>query len=363
MSLKRIFIIAILLFLLTSLRAQEKWTDDLEVGIQYGSGYVLPEYDFINLVTEDYTSTIELSIQKNSYGQTDWERVYHYPSYGIRLLRSSLGSQDVLGELWGIYPYIEINIFKFKRIKFLNQTGLGYSRVNKKFDLEENYLNVAVGSYSNMHFNSRFTLELRLLDRLFLQSSLSFDHFSNANTSEPNLGINYISWMNGLSYAIGNQHERIQGEVFEKEKGLEKEIAFAIGGKHSRALASTYYFTSSFTYEVRKAYFRALHLGLGADVFYDTSVEDQLIKDEKDYSSIDQFQSGIHFSQTLVYGKFSLTLQEGIYLGLTEKVNNYSIYNRGIAKYKVGEHMSIRFHMKSHLHILDYPEIGIGWIL
>lgn len=343
--------------------SQESWHDNLEVETTYGPGFVLPEYQFINLITEDFTNNFELSVRKNTFGKDAWQQLYQYPAYGVRFLYSTLGNDNVLGKLWGVYPYFQITILDFNRFKLLNQFGLGYSRVNRKFDATENYLNVAVGSYGNIHFNTRFAVTYQLLDRLKLNTSLSFDHFSNGNTAEPNLGINYLSWMSGLSYSVGKQTPAKKPGLMEKNGDYEQELILAIGGKHSRALASTFYRTHSISYEVRKQTFRALHLGLGADLFYDSSVEDQLTKENKDFQSINRFQSGFHFSQTIVYNRFSLTFQEGIYLGLTEKVNNYFMYNRGIVKYKFTEKMTARIAMKSHLHILDYPEFGLGIIL
>ena len=341
----------------------QHWSDDLELEVNYGPGLILPEYRFFNLISRDYTKTYEFSIRKNTYGKDEWQQLYNYPSYGLRFVYSDLGNPNVLGEVWGIYPYFQVTILDFNRFKVYNQFGLGYSRVSKKFDLENNYLNVAIGSYGNMHFNTRFVASYELSPKVSVNTSLSLDHFSNGNTAEPNLGINYVSWLAGVSYTLGQKQDKIEPGLPIKDGYLEKELVFAIGGKHSRALSSNFYRTHSISYEVRKQSFRALHLGLGTDLFYDSSVKDQLEKEGKDYQPINQFQSGIHFSQTIVYNRFSLTFQEGIYLGLTEKVNSYFMYNRGIAKYKLTDQISVRFAMKSHLHILDYPEIGIGVIL
>lgn len=355
-----------LLFLvlrISSTLAQSKWTDDLEIEINHGYGYVLPEYEFVNLVVKEPTETFEFSLRKNTYGKSVWEQYYQYPSYGLRGFYSDLGSPDVFGQAWGIYPFIQLPFYYSERFRFFNQIGLGYSRVNKKFDQEHNYLNVAVGSYSNIHFNLRFIAELKILEKIYFKSALSFDHFSNGNAAEPNLGINYISWMNGLSYSIGKRSERIQDAWEKNEAEWETEIMLAIGGKHSRALSSQYYQTNALSLEFRKNYFRLLHFGIGADFFYDSSVKDQLKKQERSFKGSNSFQTGIHLSQTLIYHNFSFSLHQGIYMGLTEKVDHYSIYNRAILKYKVHERISARFMMKSHLHILDYPEIGIGYFL
>jgi hypothetical protein len=62
-----------------------------------------------------------------------------------------------------------------------------------------------------------------------------------------------------------------------------------------------------------------------------------------------------------VYNRFSLILQEGIYVGLQNKGLGKAMYNRGIVQYRFTDHLMIRVAMKSHLHILDFPEIGLGF--
>ena len=362
MQIGRYFLLAILLLSSPFIHAQ-KWHDDLEIGIDQGIGYVLPEYRFFNLITQDYAYNYELSLLKKSSGKNSWEQLYNYPAYGLRIMHSTLGNNEVLGKVWGIYPYFQLTLINYRKFQLNSQIGLGYSRVNRKYNAETNFLNVAIGSYGNAHFNARLIASYQILDRLKLRTALNLDHFSNANTAEPNLGINYLTWMSGLSYSIGESSPKQKPGLPEKSGYLEQELMFSVGGKRSRLLSSDFYRTHGFSYELRKQSFRALHLGLGADLFYDTSVKDRMKKEGKNYRSQDQFQSGLHISQTLVYQRFSLTLQEGIYLGFREKVENHRFYTRGIAKYKVKEHFAVRIAMKSHLHILDYPEIGVGWIL
>ena len=238
--------------------------------------------------------------------------------------------------------------------------GIGLGYVNRKFDTKDNFLNVAVGSNFNIHFNARLGARYSLSEKMEISTGLSFDHFSNANTSEPNLGINYLTGYGGLSYRISPKADRLISELKDHERKTSMDLYGSIGGKHTRALSANYFFTSSISLEFDKAYYRALHLGIGMDIFYDTSMETEMEAVGKSHKGINDFQSGIHISQSIVYNRFSFILQEGIYLLLTEKLNNNVMYNRGIVRYRVTEKFSVRFAMKSHLNILDYPELGLG---
>lgn len=311
-------------------------------------------------MSEGPTTSFDLSFIKETTGKNDWEIAYNYPSFGISLFYSTLANDAVFGREFAVVPFFKINLFRKGKFKLYNQTGLGYGYVSKTFDLEDNFQNVAVGSHSNFHFNVRMGAEFLTLQNTSINTGIALDHFSNANTSEPNLGLNYLSCFLALNFHLGTRDEKVVAELSPNEKKVENELIYNIGGKHARSLSSKYYLTSSLSFEKRKSYFRALHLGVGADLFYDSSVEDQLKKTDKNYQSHYRIQTGIHISQTILYHRFSLTLQEGIYLGLVERVDNYVMYNRGIMKYWVTDQFSVRLSMKSHLHILDYPEIGIG---
>lgn len=323
-------------------------------------GVLLPEYQFINYLSRDYTRSFDLSFVKETTGKNSWEQLYNYPSFGFSFFYSTLGNDDVFGREYALTPFFRINLLSRKKFKLYNQTGLGFSYVTKKFDLVDNFQNVAVGSHGNFHFNVRIGAKILLFQNASLLAGASLDHFSNANTSEPNLGLNYLSYFFGFEIPLGRKEDYIKTELPPKEKAVQNELVFNLGGKHSRSLSSKYYLTSSLSFEKRKSFWRVLHLGVGADLFYDTSIEDQLEKLNESYQSYYQFQTGIHVSQSIIYNRFSITLQEGIYLGLTERIDDYVMYNRGIVKYWVTDQFSMRLSMKSHLHILDYPEIGMG---
>jgi hypothetical protein len=62
----------------------------------------------------------------------------------------------------------------------------------------------------------------------------------------------------------------------------------------------------------------------------------------------------------LRYRKFSLSIQEGFYIGLKENTEGKPMYNRGIIRYRISDKLWVRIAMKSHLVVLDYPELGVG---
>lgn len=357
------FFLLLTLLFASQLNGQSKFSDNFKIMGNYHYGYVLPEYSFVNLISNAPISSFDLCLLKETKGKNIWQQLYKYPEYGLSFFYSSLGNDDVLGREIALNYFFKVHLISKKRFKFFNRTGIGLGYVSEKFDLEENYLNVATGSHLNMHFNFRFGASYEFTDKLGLNAGISFDHFSNANTSEPNLGINYFTGYTGISYLIGERKEITKIELEDHKIVNEFEAFVSLGGKHARNLSSKYFLVSSLSLQVKRSFFRAFHLGAGVDLFYDSSVSSQLDNDVLEYKSAYQFQTGIHISQSIIYSRFSVTLQEGIYLGLKEKVDDYVMYNRGILRYQLTENTSIRLAMKSHLHILDYPEIGLGFKL
>ncbi len=358
--LHRFLILILIITCVTPLSAQESMWDNSNVMVNYHYGFNLPEYQFISYLTEKPIQSVDLSFFKATRGKNEWEQIYKYPEFGASLFYSTLGNDDVFGrELALTYFFKVYHNTVDKKLRLYNRIGIGLSYVTKKFEFGENFMNVAVGSNVNIHFNLRTGLNCKLNKHFNLNTGISFDHFSNANTSEPNLGINYVSPYVGLAYKLGKETDITPLELKEHEPKNIFLLYGSIGSKHTRALESSYFLTSSMSLEIQRSLSRAFHFGVGADVFYDTSIKSQ-VDDISDYKKSDDFQTGVHISQTIVYNNFFFGLQEGVYVGLTNKAIKKAIYSRGILGFSFNDSFWIRIAMKSHLHILDYPELGFG---
>ncbi len=341
--------------------AQRKFSDDLKLSLNYHGGFSLPEYSFVNYITTDPIQSISFHVSKETTGKNDWEKLFKFPEYGFSFYYSSLGNDNVLGKSFALNYFFRVNFINKKRFQLYNQTGMGIGYLTKHFDLEDNYMNVGIGSHVNAHFNLRLGSNFKLTPKFDAQFGLSFDHFSNANSHDPNLGINLVTGFAGLTYRVGTTTPK---EVSPMEKHNVKnnfEIVPSFGGKQTRALSGQFFFTSSLSGGVNREFFRGLNLGIGADVFYDQSMKTLIVAKGETFKTSDNFQTGIHLSQEFRYNHFSLIIQEGFYVGLTNKGIEKTMYNRGIVQYHAGKHLIIRAAMKSHLHILDFPEIGFGY--
>jgi hypothetical protein len=341
--------------------SQTKFTDNLQATGYYHFGYVLPEYSNFLYVVNKPVQGFSLNLSRKTRGKNDWEQIYNYPEYGISLFYSTLGNNRIHGKEFAINPYFRMNIISRNRFNFFNETALGLGYVTKIFD-EKNYLNIAVGSHLNLHFALKFGVHYRIGDKLHLNAGIGFDHFSNANSRNPNLGINWVTSFTGVSYALGAETAIQDHELTPHVRRFQYEFIYSFGGKKSRGvLQSDLYYTSSLTFEGKWNMTRAIRLGAGTDLFYDPSAKSEMAAlDNFNYERSDDFRTGIHLSQEFVYSRLSLILQEGFYVGLTDAVNHNIMYNRGIVRFQLKNWMFVQLAMKSHLHVLDYPEFGLG---
>lgn len=346
----------------SSICAQSKFFKNIYVRADVNYGLIIPEYKhFLYLVDKPIVGT-EFSIAKKTTGKTIWEQSYKYPEFGLTFLYTTLGNQKVFGNEIAVFPYVQSFLIRKERFQLTNQFGFGIGYATKKFDLETNYQNISVGSHLNIHFNYKLGTRFKLTDKFSINAGLAFSHYSNANMAEPNLGVNLFTAFTGINYTPGAKTEFIKSEWAAHEKQHEFAFVYALGGKHTRALQSTVYITSSLSTEYKFHWKRKIHIGGGLDLFYDSSTEAEMGSPGKsEYKPIYEFRTGVHFSQELVYDKFSFILQEGIYVGLTDRVDNKRMYNRGIIRWKFNDHFMMHISMKSHLHILDYPELGFAY--
>ncbi|MFN5417257.1 MAG: acyloxyacyl hydrolase [Flavobacteriia bacterium] len=357
---KKLLLNFLLFFIFSTFTYGQK--ENIFFSAEYAYGAIIPEYQFVNSIVEKNIQQLEFSLLKKTYGTSYWQRKYNYPQFGFSLFASTLGNKTILGDEFALYPFVQFSSHPTHKFHIENKIGLGLGFATKRFDLEENYQNIAVGSIVNVHFNYRLGFAYDFNATTSLRAGLNFHHYSNANMKEPNLGINMVSASLGLTKAISPQKTRLTPEIPSFEKGNEFLFIQSFGGKHTRALQSDVYFTSSFAFEFNRKLNHIFHFGAGLDVFYDSSTKIEMsVKDSSNYTKKDDFRTGIHIAQEFVYNKCSFIIQEGIYLGLMDKVSHSFMYNKIIFRYKWNKHFITQAAVKSHLHILDYPEIGFSY--
>ncbi len=344
------------------LNAQKTAFNDLYLGADYHYGFLLPEYPFFNYLTNDAVKGFDIKFVKDLKGSKLWERTYNYPSVGLSFYHGSLGNDTVFGKVSSVFPFIKFPLLEKNKILISSGIGVGAAYANEKFDLQQNYYNIAIASHFNIWFQAILEFKYRMNKNISFSAGTAFGHFSNANLAEPNLGLNFWTFYTGTAVCISKQSKRNEGAVSPFKKKNEFALIVAGGGKHTRRFADQFYFAGSVSIEYRRILGYKFATGSGADFFYDASIPDEMKRAGiSDVKEIYKIKSGMHFSQELIIGKLSVIIQEGIYLGFKDHLSKHIMYNRGIVRYKLTDHIFVNLAMKTNLQVLDVAELGLGY--
>lgn len=356
---KLIGIICIVCFFTSNIYGQTNQIETRSIGSDFHTGYILPHYDFILGQTQTGINSIDLSFTKRVNGTNQWQKLFNYPEFGLSLFYTTLGNDEVFGREAALTYFFKCYHNKSDRFRVFSRIGIGLGYVTKRFNHNANYLNLAVGSHFNAHINYRIGADVKLYNNLFFSTGLSFDHYSNANTVAPNLGINYVTLFTGVQLKLRSR-EKFSPDISPQKVENQYILFFGIGAKRPALLGGSVIAPLSLTFDVDRNVFRKYSFGLGADFFYDRSIEEVIKENGGAFKPIDNYQTGIHISESLVYSKFKFTFQQGLYVGLLNK-STTSSYFRGAIQYAVNKHFLMRIAIKTHLLAADYPEFGFGY--
>lgn len=358
---KKYLVLSLLLISISkSSIAQNKLTD-YKFSSSIHHGLAFPEYQFLSYLTNDYIQSLDISVLKTTNGKNYWQKLFNYPDYGWSIFYSTLGNNQILGSEIALNYFIRVPFIIKPKFNFYYQIGTGLTYATKKYNAITNYQNLAIGSHVNISFAARAGYRLKLTKSTKLNLGVTFNHLSNGNTTDPNLGLNYFTAFTGLIVNLGPESEKLDIEAPKHEIKNYLQVTLGYGGKKNRSITDKYYTTSSISIKGVREYARFFHLGVGLDIFYNSSIQSQLNAVNKSFKPSNNFQTGLHISQNIHYDKFSFALSQGVYLGLKDAVNNKPLYNRVVVSYRVLKNIEVNFLMKSHILILDYPEFGLTY--
>jgi hypothetical protein len=333
----------------------------IESKVHYG--FVMPHHGSMIHLTPQHFTMFELDVLQATDGSQLWEQLHKYPLTGISLLYTDLGGAKYLGKAVGIFPYLDFQLTKGKRINLFFRFGTGLGYLTKPFNRFENYKNIAMGSHFNALIHLMYELRWKPVPRLDITTGISLTHFSNGAIKTPNLGINVPAVNLGIAWKMDKvQPERIRQELpsFNKRKWEFNVIGmfgiselYAAGGPKYTA----YIVSASFL----KPLSMKRKIGIGVDIFYDNAVVESLHRVKVEVGNkLEVIRPGLSFTYKLEFSKLAIVMQAGAYVYSKYKGDGY-IYDRFALQYRFGDHILIHLAMKTHLFRADMIEYGIGY--
>ncbi len=353
-----------------------------------------------------------------------WESLqwYNNASIGIAFNYLNLTNNQMLGQAFAPYVYLNIPLVNTKHFIFGLRPGIGVSFVDKTYyntappdslyltGITTRTANGAIGSHTNTYFAEAIYAEFPIAKGFSITASYGWYHISNGSTRQPNSGYNMFNGALGVTYFP--DYDTYQAPESKVPRGLYEgkrwDIELSISGGFRQA-----YFADNNTFGTGQialaAHYRPwsiFKIGGGVDIFYDGYYKSVNIAPEaspsapvtqygKTYLSESSlancFRVGVSIQPEFVLGNFTAGLHFGVYL--YDPIKNLEPYNdvaanggkplnRGIfyaydlldagisqdgwlytrvlLKYRCTEHFFVQWGMKSHLMKVEFIDAGIG---
>ncbi|MGN0033659.1 MAG: acyloxyacyl hydrolase [Candidatus Limimorpha sp.] len=311
----------------------------------------------------------ELGIQHDTYGNKLWQQPINYPSVGLTLLYSGLGSIKEIGSVVALYPYLKFYFNKGCKNRVALKMGVGIGYLTNKFDPVTNYANTFVGSHFNAALNIALEYKRMITERFSLSLNAGLTHFSNGSMRTPNNGLNIINAGLSACYFIDQPQHFIRREPSDNK-------AFRSWDKEniSYYLSFTYAFKDTDEYmgygktwsvyclhaNVLKRISRLSKLGIGFDISYDETDKAVLFKDNIAFHDFEILKPGINVAYELMMGSTSILLNAGCHLFAKEDSEGL-LYQKIFLKQNLGKNTFITCGLTTHFGWADNFSFGIGY--
>lgn len=364
--LSRLLLLTILLTLqCTTAFSQFRGSGNKMLGVDVFKGFIFEHKPQIAHLITDHPIGFRITLDRRSYGASAWEERYNFPDAGMTFTYVDYRNKS-LGKTLSLIPHFNFYITRNKRSKnqFKYKTGIGIAYNTEKYDRVYNNKNNVLSTAISIGVLFELAYQRKISERLFLNTHLSFTHFSNGAIKKPNSGINVVSSNVGLSYLIRYTptHYDFDHPEFSDEIGLGYTVALASGIHEYSSIGTGQrpFFVLSALADKRINYKSAFGIGLEwfASLALKNDISGQMrhsFEHEPDWHRI-----GLALSHELFINKLSIITQAGYYLH--DELNYYGkIYFRvGLRKY-FNDKIYGSFSIKSHAARAEAAEFGLGW--
>lgn len=356
----KILIITLLSFYLSY--CQEEYPAyDVDINFNYGN--TIPHSKKVSHIKTDING-FTLSFNKNTFGNTKWERLYNRPSYGIAFAYQDL-KLDFLGEVYTIYVQYTHYIYK-RKLSFMLADGISYS--TNSYDKYKNKKNIALSSkFLNGIFLKLQYKEINIYKRLGFQTALLLSHYSNGMVKLPNMGLNSYLFQMGINYCFDNKkivkYDKELLRIPKEKREITYNLSLSSGINQAIKDSKYHYFWEISTY-IDKKINNIYSINLGVDYFNSYFLKEwidyQIKYTNADYSSDTSYKRlGIFIGNDLIFGDISLFANAGYYLYNPSKYGK-DIYQRLGLKYRFSKNIFTSLSVKAHFPASEAIELGIG---
>lgn len=361
-------------------------------------GYLSPNGN-LEAINPSAPAGLNFGFELPSNQQRPWQQYLNNSTLGVGVSYIDLGDK-VMGKAVSVYPYIMINCLRTKHfeIGIKLASGLAYcsetywtnTQTDNRDDVTAHF---TFGSHLNAYLCGGLNLNFHLTRNLALNGELGFFHMSNGRIMEPNMGSNILYGGVGLIATINPEEEEKEPIHFpDLPYRWSLNVTLAAGSQSADLTDGRNFLINTFhlgaVYNVCNWY----GIGLGADVFYNDAIGKEtnrgLFRTDVEYKQSDKIRAGVSINNELQFGRVTAMIDWGVYL--YNPARNF--YNDGDSPYyKIGEERPLFYKMhragadeawhyirfgvkcrvwdniyvqalaKTHMHIAEQIEFGVGY--
>lgn len=343
--------------------AQEKSVNNWFIGGSYHYGFIHPVRMSIKYNVKDHVRGIELYAGRQAGGDSFWDKLYRYPSTGLAYYYGTLANDEVFGRAHGLYPYFSSPLVKKGKYSAGYLIGTGVAYITNIYDLESNYLNLAISTHLNSFLKFALYNEYRVSENFIITNELVMTHYSNGRITSPNKGLNQVTANIGLKYFPDNRQINRETEIPAFTGHNELSVVSGYASKVIDHFNTGRYNALLLSIDYSRSLSHKRKLLTGIDFAYDGSLK-RLISEDTGQPAVfsDALRIGLHAGQEVSVYDVGITLQLGVYLYNKWKNENHFIYQRYGIRYYISDSLFCTAILKAHLGVADYLVWGAGYI-
>ena len=301
-------------------------------------------------IIDQYAKGINLSVSKKVTGNRDWHKYYNYPEVGFEFIYFNPGNPEVIGNVFSLAKYIDLNLLEPGPFDFDYRMSLGVAYSTKVFDPKTNYTNTFFSKHINFFFKFDLNTEIVIYKpyNIYLTGGVSLLHVSNGETKLPNDGISAMTYFIGLTKKgeakTSDQKNNVKGKI----KKIRISVSPLVGFKEDWRYGSDKFLELSISSDLAFQLNKKQLLGFGMDVFYDESKKYYSNQNEDPVSTNkESLSGGISLQHQLCLYPLNIVLKTGINL-INNELVNFKSYNLVGIKYFIIPSVYLSLYHKSH---------------
>ncbi len=358
-------------------------------------GYLSPNGN-LEKINPSAPAGVNFGFELPSDQQRPWQQYLNNSTFGVGVSYVNLGDK-VMGTAVSVYPYIMLNCVRTKHFElgiklaaglaYCSETYWTNTQTDNRDDVTAHF---TFGSHLNAYLNGGVNLNFPLTRNLTINGEVGFIHMSNGRIMEPNMGANILYGGVGLIATVNPEEEKEPIKFPDLPYRWSLNVTLSAGTQSADLTDGRNFFINTFhlgaIYNVCNWY----GIGLGADVFYNDAIGAEtnrgLFRTDVDYKQSDKIRAGVSINNELQFGRVTAMVDWGVYL--YNPARNYynhdhPIYGRGKrplfykmhsagsdeawhyirfgVKCRVWDNIYVQALAKTHMHIAELIEFGIGY--